>query len=293
MSFIKNDAPEIEVERPFVHTGVGYEAQLICIVHAEPPPHVIWYKETTQLGTTEQHSQQNRGNRHSLIIRNVTYSDLGNYTCQGANNLGKDRASLTLSGIPSICEFDSQTLSSFRDQYNISWTVQSFAPILEYRLFFRKQSSSNEIHYERLTNHNNYISQQFHTSAHERHPEWENIVIPQMYQTYNQHSSSQPYHPNLNYRHRMSYLIKNLTPASNYEARVQARNDHGWNKLSSTFHFSTRAEDLESEPSAQPAVLKTAGVVDKDAFNSSTINVASLTSNLVIFVLVLSMILCL
>lgn len=57
-----------------------------------------------------------------------------------------------------------------------------------------------------------------------------------------QHSSSQPYHPNLNYRHRMSYLIKNLTPASNYEARVQARNDHGWNKLSSTFHFSTRAE---------------------------------------------------
>lgn len=40
----------------------------------------------------------------------------------------------------------------------------------------------------------------------------------------------------------MSYLIRNLTPFSNYEARVQARNDHGWNKLSSTFHFSTRAE---------------------------------------------------
>lgn len=46
------------MERSFVHTGVGYEAQLICIVHAEPPPNVIWYKETTQLGTTEQHSQQ-------------------------------------------------------------------------------------------------------------------------------------------------------------------------------------------------------------------------------------------
>lgn len=56
----KLDSPEIEVERPFVHTGVGYEAQLICIVHAEPAPHVIWYKETTQLGTTEQHSQQVR-----------------------------------------------------------------------------------------------------------------------------------------------------------------------------------------------------------------------------------------
>lgn len=56
LSFI--DAPEIEVERPFVHTGVGYEAQLICVVHAEPQAHVIWYKETTQIGTTEQLSQQ-------------------------------------------------------------------------------------------------------------------------------------------------------------------------------------------------------------------------------------------
>lgn len=52
------DAPEIEVERPFVHTGVGYETQLVCIVHAEPAPQVIWYKDSTQLGVTEQHSQQ-------------------------------------------------------------------------------------------------------------------------------------------------------------------------------------------------------------------------------------------
>ena len=56
------DAPEIEVERPFVHTGVGYEAQLICIVHAEPLPQIVWYKDSTQLGTTEQHSQQVKTN---------------------------------------------------------------------------------------------------------------------------------------------------------------------------------------------------------------------------------------
>lgn len=54
------DAPEIEVERPFVHTGVGHDAQLICVVHAEPVPTITWYKESTQLGTTEQHSKQVR-----------------------------------------------------------------------------------------------------------------------------------------------------------------------------------------------------------------------------------------
>lgn len=36
--------------------------------------------------------------------------DLGNYTCQASNNLGKDRGSLTLSGIPTICYFDSVSI---------------------------------------------------------------------------------------------------------------------------------------------------------------------------------------
>lgn len=34
------DAPEIEVERNRVHTGIGSEAQLVCIVHAHPPAEV-------------------------------------------------------------------------------------------------------------------------------------------------------------------------------------------------------------------------------------------------------------
>lgn len=48
------------MERPFVHTGVGFETQLICIVHAEPSPQIVWYKDSTQLGITEQHSLQVR-----------------------------------------------------------------------------------------------------------------------------------------------------------------------------------------------------------------------------------------
>lgn len=58
LQFTQTVSPEIEVDRAFIHTGVGYEAQLTCLVHSEPPANVIWYKDTTQLGTTEQHSQQ-------------------------------------------------------------------------------------------------------------------------------------------------------------------------------------------------------------------------------------------
>lgn len=50
-------------------------------------------------------NSQSHGNRYMLIVRNVTVSDLSNYTCQATNHFGKDRAALTLSGIPSMCEF--------------------------------------------------------------------------------------------------------------------------------------------------------------------------------------------
>lgn len=48
-----------------------------------------------------------------------------------------------------------------------------------------------------------------------------------------------------NVRHRQSFVIRNLRSAMNYEARVQARNVHGWNKLSKVFYFSTQADEGE------------------------------------------------
>ncbi|XP_065077868.1 leucine-rich repeats and immunoglobulin-like domains protein 3 [Ochlerotatus camptorhynchus] len=273
--------PEIEVEQQTVHSGVGHEAQLVCIVHAEPAPNVIWYKETTQLGTTEQHSQQIRGNKHSLIIRNVTRTDLGNYTCQASNTLGKDRGTLSLSGLPTVCYFESPTISSYRDQYNISWTVQSYSPIEEYRLFYRLQSASkshllhSNTHDKPLDNHiyshSTYGSHSggaggYNPGGHIGSEQWENVVIPEMMASYNGMRGGMFYNTPYNYqpgiRHRMSFQLKNLQSGSNYEARVQARNEHGWNRLSSIFHFSTRSEDMELEPSAQPAVHG-AGLLDK------------------------------
>nr|CAD7585627.1 unnamed protein product [Timema genevievae] len=35
---VETNPPEIEVERSWVHSGEGYEAQLVCIVHGEPAP---------------------------------------------------------------------------------------------------------------------------------------------------------------------------------------------------------------------------------------------------------------
>lgn len=55
------------------------------------------------------------------------------------------------------------------------------------------------------------------------------------------HHKSGPAHGSSIPRHRTSYVITKLRFATNYEVRVQARNLHGWNKLSATFYFATQA----------------------------------------------------
>uniref|UniRef100_A0A1B0GJA3 Putative lachesin n=1 Tax=Lutzomyia longipalpis TaxID=7200 RepID=A0A1B0GJA3_LUTLO len=245
--------PEIEVERPIVHTGVGFEAHLVCIVHAEPPPIIHWFMDTTQLATTERHSQQNRGNRYTMMIRNVSFFDFGNYTCQAANKLGKERKGMTLTGVPVMSVFDSPTLGPSREHYNISWTTVSYAFIFEYRLFYHQHYTNKGTIDDELTpptEHWNVVS--LIERTHNKIGRGSNVADQYVIFQY----------PNdvLNPRHRMSFMLRNLTPASSYEARVQARNSFGWNELSTVFHFSTRAEDVEVELSAQPAISKNADV---------------------------------
>lgn len=155
-----------------------------------------------------------------------------------------------------------KAISDYRDRYNITWNVQSYSPIREYRLFYRKQMPKYMLTHQQQQHldksYENAVSNQHHNIYSPPYStglsdQWENVVIPENFPEY---YPSQPatfnlnefhYNAHLNFQHHMSYLIKNLSPASNYEARVQARNDHGWNKLSNVFHFSTRTEGERME----------------------------------------------
>jgi len=150
-----------------------------------------------------------------------------------------------------------KSISDFRDRYNITWTVQSYSPIREYRLFYRKQTPKSYMMQHQIQQH---LDKSFENAVGSHHQQqqqhniggladqWENVVIPETFPEYYPAQSAtfnlNDYHHygHSNAHHQMNYLIGSLSPSTNYEARVQARNDHGWNKLSNVFHFSTRAE---------------------------------------------------
>ncbi|CAH1397099.1 unnamed protein product [Nezara viridula] len=56
--------------------------------------------------------------------------------------------------------------------------------------------------------------------------DWSDVILPAI--------------PSEQFTQSMFYLIKNLEPASQYEARVQAKNRFGWNEMSENFFFTTK-----------------------------------------------------
>ena len=50
------------------------------------------------LDTTDRRLVEERGSRHSLIIRKVQPSDFGNYSCEADNKLGRSKRHMELSG---------------------------------------------------------------------------------------------------------------------------------------------------------------------------------------------------
>lgn len=81
---------------------------------------------------------ETRGNKHTLTIRNVQGSDFGNYSCVADNSLGRAKKYMELSGRPSPAEFKSTPYSRAKDSYNLTWVVESYPPLEEVRLLYRK-----------------------------------------------------------------------------------------------------------------------------------------------------------
>ncbi|XP_018898204.1 lachesin isoform X2 [Bemisia tabaci] len=272
--------PEIEVEKSWVHSGEGYEALLVCIVHAEPLAEVVWYKGTLRLEPNEGRRLEIRGSRHILVLTKVQASDFGNYSCVADNSFGKSRAHLELSGIANPASFLSFPKGLLRDSYNISWSVDSYTPIEEFKLFFRKipkNGSSSQTQgpnsNKRPTRRQDYNSTtgSWNAYAYNRlHSGWNDITLPVQ--------------PSESFTKKMWYTIKNLEPAAQYEAQVQAKNRFGWNQISDKFSFSTRGESnsvYDSQSIYSEPEMRDMGVI----FNSATCLYQSLIMSIVVIVL--------
>ncbi|KDR16344.1 protein amalgam-like [Zootermopsis nevadensis] len=199
--------PEIEVERAWVHAAPGVRSELSCNVLADPDAKVMWLKNDIPVITSTRVVELSTNNKHTLLFRTVHPLDFGYFKCRATNALGANEQVIQLSGVSNTAVFKNESGVSSETNYTLVWEVDSYSPIIEYNLLFRR-----------------YFP---HTKGHN----WAKLVIPA------DSSSPGPIHSK-------SYTLTGLSIATIYEAVITSRNRFGWSKPSAILRFGTKGADF-------------------------------------------------
>lgn len=244
-------SPEIEVDQSWIRTPDGIEAEVSCNIHSEPKAEVKWYKDTMLLDPTNTRHMEVYGNRHVLTLKKVKETDFGNYSCMADNSLGRDRGSIEVSGRPHRAKILSPNLGFKKETYNLTWTVDSFLPIEEYRILYRVNLPAyhaiekNRPSRTSQSNRNSNKSPRFLDS---QPSEWTNI-IPQIPQRKDQNPNDYTM-IGTSFSYTGNFVFYGLTPSTQYEVIIQSRNREGWSDATDIFRFNTRSQDYN--PLEQP-----------------------------------------
>lgn len=207
--------PLIKVTEEKIHSGPGSNVVISCEVLGEPKPSVQWYHGSSLVGVGRGSRVRQTGDTHSLVLDTITVRSFGNYSCVARNSLGTYKKYIELHGRPTSAVFSSEAAVSGRNFYELSWQVDSFVPLLEYRLLYRR------------------IGGESGAGVRVAGSDWTNVIIPGADRSYRE-------------KQVMHWRLDNLLPETTYECLVQARNEYGWSLPSKMFRFTTTIHSVKS-----------------------------------------------
>ncbi|XP_067006796.2 igLON family member 5 isoform X2 [Anabrus simplex] len=201
--------PEVSTDRNWVHASPGIRAEISCMVTADPEAEVQWLKDSQLLEPRQHISTYHYEDKFRLLFRRVQASDFGHYMCRATNRIGTNQQTIQLSGVANPAVFKKDYKIASENNYTLIWEVDSYSPIIEYNLLFRK----------------------YHEGT--RPGPWVKLIIP----------ADGGYVPGQ--LHSKSYTLTGLDSSSTYEVTLLSRNVFGWSRPSSVLRFSTAGEGVE------------------------------------------------
>lgn len=169
------------------------------------------------------------GNNFSLVLRDVTPMDFGNYTCKASNSIGEAETTVTLTGIPFGVAFSSEVRGLYRNSYNLTWTVKSFSPVLESRVRYKACGSKRwKVVPQR-------INPWFDGGDHGQVDTIDDYYTHHRNNNYNYNYNRRKFH----YNETGSAYLEDLEPDCEYRVRVKTRNMFGWSDEETHFAFIT------------------------------------------------------
>ncbi|XKL67778.1 hypothetical protein PGB90_003269 [Kerria lacca] len=200
--------PEVSTEKNWVHSANGLKIELVCEVIANPRPKVDWFHNDYPVNFSSKVSTRIFGNKYFLIIKNMKFSDFGNYSCQGTNFLGRNYKTIEVSGLAHPAVFKSDPRIRTETSYTLIWEVDSYSIIIQYNLRFRKQQRGD-------------------ADGH-----WISLIIP------SGSTFQSPIQSGM-------YTLAGLEPGTVYEVVLSSKNEFGWSKPSKIFTFSTLSTEYK------------------------------------------------
>jgi len=138
-------SPIVSTHRHHVNTERGASAELYCNYRAKPIGRSYFIKDGKTLQLSDKYSIKdsvhNGHNRTTLIVREVTDSDLGEYLCQVENAIGSNEVKVHVSYVPETPQFEDMSVEG--NQVTLHWLVRSRQPLSEAMLDYQVTGVSN------------------------------------------------------------------------------------------------------------------------------------------------------
>lgn len=127
--------------RPEINAIQGGHATLYCNYHSNPEGRAQWLRNGQILEQGDKYSfhveEKNRHMRDNLKVMKVDKEDLGAYTCEVTNKLGKSNINVTIQYEPEMAQFIGAEITE--DGYtSLKWTVNSAQNLNEVDLYYKK-----------------------------------------------------------------------------------------------------------------------------------------------------------
>lgn len=138
------DSPRVASHRRHVNTIVGDTAELQCSYNTSTAGHITWRKNGNDVPTNDVskfalHTEQRHSAGHfrsTLKVKNVQHEDLGEYSCDVHNIIGKAQTKVQLVLTPETPNFTKADIDS--DVVVTHWTIRSHQALSEVKLNYKQ-----------------------------------------------------------------------------------------------------------------------------------------------------------
>lgn len=127
--------------RPEINAAEGGQAILYCNYHSNPDGRAQWLRNGRALEGRDKYNiqadEKNHHKRSELKVMKIEMEDLGSYTCEVTNKLGRSDINVTIMYEPEMAVFVGSELVA-DDFTSLTWTVNSAQSLVEVDLYYKK-----------------------------------------------------------------------------------------------------------------------------------------------------------